>query len=239
MSQETLSNADQLRAAKAGSAPEVPAALAAVEAETKRARSTKQAVKDLAARRQAQKDEASPPKLAPVIPDPDDPAAIDATISAEEEYARQIEQAPKLAAELRTKLDDLYLVYVRCRQTHAPQHPAHGIYLKGHPETDTVKWSEWRSRQKKMDERYYPADVMCQACAIENRAMPLEAVEKVSAEGDIRINPRHLFRRAKDPKRAAVEGEHRVWNLGRDSVNGGRRDALLRAKAAGYEVLDL
>jgi hypothetical protein len=217
--------------------PEVPPVLQAVQTETAQNAALKEAVKRNASNRRAGA-QAEQPVIAPLIPMSDDPAAIQATLDAESEYARQIEQAPALDESRLSKLDETYLCYVKCRGGHEAHHPPHGIYLVKHPATPDVPYTGWYSRYKKAGERYYPNEVMCQACALENRSMPLEAVEKTSPEGDIKINPRFLMRRARDPKRAAIEGEHRVFDRSLASTNGGRRDALAKAKAAGYEVHD-
>lgn len=220
------------------SPPEVPAALQSVADETQRNAALKQAVKQNAGRRAAVKAEESPKPLAPPIPMPGEESDVQEAVDAEREYAAQVAAAPAMAAAQRASLDKTYLVYVKCREQHLPHHPPHGIYLAAHPDGDMVTWDGWYSRQKKLGERYFPADVVCQVCALENRVTVLVAAEKTSPEGNIRINPRFLMRVARDRKRALIEGEHRVRRLGFDSVNGGRRDALNRAKAAGYEVYD-
>lgn len=217
---------------------QVPESLKAVEAETASNAALKQAVKQNAGTRAARRAEESPKPLPPPIPMPDDPVGIGESVDAEAEYADSIANAPAIAEATRKTLDDTYRVYVMCREQHLPHHPPQGIFLLTHPSGNDVPWNGWYSRYKKPNEKYYQSDVMCQACALEDRSTVLVAVEKTSPEGDLRVNPRFLMRVAKDRKRAMVEREHRVRTLGFASVNGGRADALARAKAAGFEVYD-
>lgn len=218
--------------------PEVPPELQAVSAQTEQNRALKEAVKQNAQGRRSKAQAEQATALPPMIPMPDDPVAIAQSVDAEAEYAAQIAQAPAIDAARRSKLDETYLVYIKCDKGHAPHHPPHGIYLTGHPVNLEVPYTGWYSRYKKPGAQYWPNDVVCQACALEERSSPLDrAVEKTSPEGNLKINPRWLYRRAKDPKRALIEGEHRVQALGHASESG-RRDALARAKAAGYEVFD-
>jgi len=216
--------------------PSVPRVLQAVEAETAEMRATKDLVRVAGARRAAKAQAEAP--LAPMIPMTDDPTAIAATVSAEEQYQAMIAAQPAIDEAKRVKLSTAYDVFVKCRQTHAPNHPPHGIYLTEYPSGGSIAWDKWKARYKKADERYFPLDVLCQVCTLEGRSMPLDAVTKTSPEGDITINQRFLWRRPRDPKRLALEGETRVFDLGMDTQNIGRRKAIQKAIDGGCEVLE-
>ncbi len=218
--------------------PEVPAALQAISSETEKGKQLKEAIRQNAGVRAVKGADAKTPDLAPLIPMHGDPEGIAAAMDAEAMYNQAIAEAPAMAETQRKKLDKAYIVYVKCREGHAPHHPPHGIYLTEYPVTESIAWDKWQARYKKADERYYPLDVMCQVCALENRAIPLSTVTKASSEGDIVVNKRFLWRRPRDPKRAAIEGETRVFEMGMETQNIGRRDALAKSKAAGFEVLE-
>lgn len=215
--------------------PEVPPVLQAVATETAKNAALKEAVKANAGGRASRAQALAP--VPPPIPMPGDEEGIKATLDAASEYD-SVMGTPAVDATLRQKLGETYRVYVNCRESHAPNHPPHGLYLVNYPDSGEVPYDGWYARYKKPDERYYPNEVLCQVCALENRSVPLQGVSKTSPEGAIHIEPRALMRVARDQKRAQIERQHRVFLSGYESVNGGRRDALARAKAAGYEVHD-
>jgi hypothetical protein len=55
--------------------------------------------------------------------------------------------------------------------------------------------------------------------------------------GSFTVEPRWLWRRPRDTKRAQIEGETRANELASPIQNQGRSEASARAAAAGYEVI--
>ena len=97
--------------------------------------------------------------------------------------------------------------------------------------------NEWRSRTKPRWETACFEPPFCQVCFMqtgERQALDIEVIPNTN--GNFKVNPRWLFRIAKDAKRRAIEGEHRALSMG-DSRDQGRNEAMARAAAAGLEVL--
>jgi hypothetical protein len=142
------------------------------------------------------------------------------------------------AAEVKEKADDTYVYYVKCRKGHADEVPPHGIYLKKNPGLwGIVKMNEWRSRTKPRFETACFEPPFCQVCFMQTGERQTLDIEMIpNTNGHFKVNPRWLYRYAKDVKRRGVEGEHRALSLG-DSRDQGRNEAMARAAAAGLEVL--
>lgn len=187
-------------------------------------------VRQMAAQRQAAKS-ATESRLTAIVPMPDDDQQAAEAMRVDDllsEIAAQIEPVEETTLK---QLDEVYLVFVKCRNTHRHGQPAHGLYLKSYPTSLEVDWDQWRTRYKTPFEKpYYQLEVPCQVCAMNDLIVPLP-VSKTSDRGDIRVEPRWLWRRPKDPARAAIEGETRVFSLSHSTSNMGRDEALARVEA--------
>lgn len=202
------------------------------------AEQVKAAVAQAAAQRQAKKAVEAP--MAPMIPMTGDVAGIEAAASAEAMLLQMDATAGAIDDERWEKLNATYHVFVKCRNSHKPGRVAHAIYLTEYPRSTTIPHDKWYARKVKEDAKapYYQPKVYCQACLLDEITMPVDAARPISAVGDLQVDPRWLWRRPKDPARAKVEGETRVFGSSLESQNIGRREALARAQKAGYEVYD-
>lgn len=199
-----------------------------------------QAVKEKAAERRAERaQEAGGAGAMPrLLPMPGDDAAIDAQVEADLNLETAAAQIREQSEEVLRKLTETYVVYVRCPVKHPRNRPPHALYLSEYPRGIDVPADKWYSRQKpKAEDPFYPLDVFCQTCLLEGTHTSAK-VAKTSADGALRVEPRHLFRYPKDPARFKVEGITRVFNTAHASANEERLKAMQRARDAGFEVYE-
>lgn len=224
---ETPSHADALRVASKK-----------VNADYGTAEEVKAVVAQAAATRQAKKAVEAP--MAPLIPMTGDVAGIEEAANAEALLLQMDASLGVVDDDRWAKLNATYHVFVKCRNTHKVGRSPHAIYLTEYPRSTSVPYTNWYARRVKEDPKapYYQLKVLCQACLLDEQTMPLDAARIVSPVGDLEVDPRWLWRRPKDPARAKVEGETRVFGSSLESQNIGRREALARAAKAGFEVYD-
>lgn len=100
----------------------------------------------------------------------------------------------------------IYRYFVKCRETHQPGVPPHGIYFtKPIGNGEAVNDADWFSLYKKRDQPWR-GPIVCQVCLKEGRETPLPVTVIDRRKGTFTVDPRWLYRRAKDPERAHVEG---------------------------------
>ena len=138
--------------------------------------------------------------------------------------------------EEKDKENSIYHFFVKCRNTHPEGQPSHGVYLTLNPESGTVQNDQWKSAYKPNPKSAWYEDILCQVCLRyygQKTTLPVT----LGRGGSFTVDQRWLWRRPKDPKRAAIEGESRANPMGLNSQNSGREEANRRAAAAGYEVI--
>ena len=138
--------------------------------------------------------------------------------------------------EEKDKENSIYHFFVKCRNTHPEGQPSHGVYLTLNPESGTVQNDQWKSAYKPNPKSAWYEDILCQVCLRyygQKTTLPVT----LGRGGSFTVDQRWLWRRPKDPKRAAIEGESRANPMGLNSQNNGREEANRRAAAAGYEVI--
>jgi len=138
--------------------------------------------------------------------------------------------------EEKDKENSIYHFFVKCRNTHPEGQPSHGVYLTLNPESGTVQNDQWKSAYKPNAKSAWYEDILCQVCLRyygQKTTLPVT----LGKGGSFTVDQRWLWRRPKDPKRAAIEGESRANPMGLNSQNNGREEANRRAAAAGYEVI--
>ena len=138
----------------------------------------------------------------------------------------------------KAKENEIYTFFVKCRVPHPEGQPSHGVYLKHNPSDGVIEPSEWNSAYKPKFESAWYEDVVCQVCLrYYGQRTKLPVVMIANKPGSFTVDPRWLWRRPKDPKRAAIEGETRANELASPVQNQGRTEANNRAAAAGFEVI--
>ena len=138
----------------------------------------------------------------------------------------------------KAKENEIYTFFVKCRVPHPEGQPSHGVYLKHNPETNPVSVNEWNAAYKPKHDQAWYEDVVCQVCLRyygQRTKLPVTMI--AGKPGSFTVEPRWLWRRPKDPKRAAIEGESRANQLASPIQNQGRTEASNRAAAAGFEVI--
>lgn len=178
------------------------------------------------------------PLPAPLIPMPGDEGGVAVAVDSDIALANAEAENRALDEANWKKLDEQYTVFVRCPTQHPKNRPNHAIYLTEYPRQRDIASDKWKSRQRPNPaEPYFQPTVWCQSCLMANIHMEAKVL-KTSADGALRLDPRHVYRRPKDPERFQVEGETRVWNVGHQSANQGRVEAMQRSRDAGFEVID-
>mgnify|MGYP000848811316 CR=1 FL=1 len=138
----------------------------------------------------------------------------------------------------KAKENEIYTFFVKCRVPHPEGQPSHGVYLKSNPNRGVVGPNEWNSAYKPKHEAPWYEDVVCQVCLRyygQRTTLPVSMV--AGKPGSFTVEPRWLWRRPRDTKRAQIEGETRANELASPIQNQGRSEANARAAAAGYEVI--
>ena len=138
----------------------------------------------------------------------------------------------------KAKENEIYLFFVKCRIPHPEGQPTHGVYLKYNADNTIVGPTDWNSAYKPKHEQPWYEDVVCQVCLRyygQRTTLPVHMVP--GKPGSFTVEPRWLWRRPKDTKRAEIEGETRANELASPVQNKGRDEANARAAAAGYEVI--
>jgi len=174
--------------------------------------------------------------LTPMFPiDGDNEKEVEAAdVLLEEVYKQQRRRTD----EEKDKENSIYHFFVKCRNTHPEGQPSHGIYLTRNPEDGNVQPDEWKSAYKPNAKSAWYEDILCQVCLrYYGQKVVLPVAMVPGKPGSFSVDQRWLWRRPKDPKRAAIEGESRANPMGLPSQNNGRDEANRRAAAAGYEVI--
>ena len=172
--------------------------------------------------------------LTPMFPiDGDNEKEVEAAdVLLEEVYKQQ----RRRTEEEKDKENSIYHFFVKCRQMHPEGQPSHGIYLTLNPEGGSVKPDQWKSAYRPDPKSAWYEDILCQVCLRHyGQKVPLPVT--ATSGGAFTVDQRWLWRRPKDPKRAAIEGESRANPYGSPVQNQGRDEANRRAAAAGYEVI--
>ncbi len=134
--------------------------------------------------------------------------------------------------------NDEYVYFVRCRHHEASRESAHGIYLTKLPgPNEPVRMNEWYSRYKPTPGEMYLGPIVCQICLRRGIETNYLDVNQSGVRGEFTVSERWLWRRPKDPKRLAVEGETRARDLPAGSANIGREEATQRSVSAGLEPI--
>ena len=131
--------------------------------------------------------------------------------------------------------DAAYLYFYKCLQC-----AQHGLFFVAHPaRLGSVQQNQWYASYKPKDQMFYMSQgrPLCQSCLINGRGEIQLPVESMGADGSFVPEHRLCFQRAKEPKRLAIEGEFRSFDLQHEASNTGRATVRERCKAAGLEVL--
>lgn len=168
-----------------------------------------------------------------LIPMTTDAAGIEEALSAEATLLQMSADAGRIDDETWEKLNETYIVFVKCRHTHKAGRPAHALYLKDYPRGTAIHHTNWRARVVKetFEAPYYQPTVRCQACLFDDFVKTVDAVTITSPEGDLEVDPRWICRRPRQTERARIEGETCVFARGLPTQNQHRHEANARVRA--------